>query len=187
MSQRLKAVLQHPTREGLLDGLRYSPDGRRLIAGDYPGGVIQVWDAETTRQLTRIETGFGYRGSARWFHVTPDWTAVYVSREKRKITPFERDGKRLKRWEFDGDVRSWDLSNGKLLSVLQHDPPRNILCMELSPDGSKIVTGEQLPGEYEGSAPGQRACGTCRPGEAARCLTGSASTASSRRTARRLP
>ena len=27
VSQRLKAVLQHPAREGVLDGLRYSPDG----------------------------------------------------------------------------------------------------------------------------------------------------------------
>jgi hypothetical protein len=79
----------------VLEGLRYSPDGKRIIAGDYPGGVIQVWDVDTGQQLTKIETGYGYRGSAAYFFLTPDWQTVYVSREKRSMTRIEKAGKKL--------------------------------------------------------------------------------------------
>jgi hypothetical protein len=59
ISPRLKKELIHPNRGSVLIGLRYSSDGKRIIAGDYPGGIIQVWDSETGRQLTKIETGYG--------------------------------------------------------------------------------------------------------------------------------
>jgi WD40 repeat protein len=112
--------------------------------------VIQLWDAETGRQLTTLETGYGYRFSADYFFVTPDWQTVYVSRKKQNFTRVERDGKRLFRWEFDGDVRAWDLETGELRERFQHDPPRNIRQMSLSPDGTTILTGEEPPGEAEG-------------------------------------
>jgi len=150
VSQRLKGALQHANREGILHGVRYSPDGKRLIAGDYPGGVVQIWDTETGKQLTKIETGYGLRGSAEYFFVTPDWNTLYAPREKRKFAHFEKGGKRMIRWEFDGDVRSWNLANGERLGILKHNPPRNIRGMCLSPDGATILTFEELPGEYEG-------------------------------------
>ena len=50
VSPRLTRALIHPNKTSTLVGLRYSPDGKRLMAGDYPGGVIQVWDAETGQQ-----------------------------------------------------------------------------------------------------------------------------------------
>jgi len=153
VSRRLRGELQHPNRKGVLYGLRFSPDGKRIIAGDYPGGVIQVWDAETGKQLAKIETGYGFRGSTDYFFLTPDWHSLFVSRAKRKYTRIEKDGKQMVRWEFDGDVRTWDLSSGELSETFKHNPPRNILAMQLSPDGSSFMTGEQLPGEYERTAP----------------------------------
>jgi WD40 repeat protein len=153
VSSRLKRSLVHPNRGSVLRGLRYSPDGKRIIAGDYPGGIIQVWDTETGRQLTKIEAGYGLRGSAEYFSLTPDWKTVYVSREKRKSTRIEKNGKRLIRSEFDGDVRAWDLETGELRTKLQHKPPRNIIAMNLSPDGSSFLTTDELPGEWEGRAP----------------------------------
>jgi WD40 repeat protein len=130
-------------------GLRYSPDGKRLIAGGYPGGIIQLWDVETGKQLTKIETGYGYRGSADYFFVSPDWRTIYASRHKRKATRVEQDEKKLTRWEMDGDVRAWDLATGELRDTYKHDPPRGISAMVPSPDGSRFATFESLSGVSE--------------------------------------
>ena len=149
VSSRLKASLIHPNRGGVLNGLSYSPDGQRIIAGDYPGGAIQVWDAPTGEQLTRVETGYAKRGSSEYFSLTPDWRTVYVSRGKRQHSRFEREGKEMIRWEFDGDVRAWDLATGELRETFTHTPPRNILTMGLSPDASSFLTGDEISGDYE--------------------------------------
>lgn len=133
--------------------MRYSPDGRRLIVVDYEGGVIQVWDTDTGKQLTKIETHFGTQGRARDFLLSPEWKTLYVPRSNRKTTRIEKDGQRMVRWEFDSDVRSWDLANGEPLQTLKPNPPHNILILQLSPDGATFLTGEQLPGDYERSPP----------------------------------
>ena len=153
VSPRLKASLIHSNRRGIPGGIAYSSDGRRIIAGDYPGGVIQVWDAETGEQLTTIDVGRGYRSSSEYFSVTPDWKTVFAATlGKRKNSRFEQDGKEMIRWEFEGAIRGWDLATGELKSTFSHTPPRNIATLRLSPDGSTLITGEELPGDYDLSA-----------------------------------
>jgi WD40 repeat protein len=152
VSSRLKQELIHPNRTSVPMGIRYSPDGQRIIAGDYPGGVVVIWDAATGKQLTSIETGYGYRGSSDYFFLSPDWRVLYVSHEKRKFERVEQDGKRMMRWEFDGDVRTWDLTTGQVQRTYKHQPPRNIIGMTLTADGGKFVTYDELPGVYERSA-----------------------------------
>jgi len=122
------------------------------MAGDYPGGVVQVWNAQTGRQLTKIKTsGYSYDIVESYSHPTPDWDAIYVSRRgKRMHTRIEKEGKKLIRWEFEGDVCAWDLKTGELRENYQHAPPRGIRLVELSPDGSTFVTSEELPGEWSG-------------------------------------
>jgi WD40 repeat protein len=149
VSSRLKQELIHPNRSSIPMGIRYSPDGQRIIAGDYPGGVVVIWDAATGKQLTSIETGYGYRGSADYFFLSPDWHVLYVSHEKSKYERVEQDGKRMNRWEFDGDVRAWDLATGSVRQTYKHQPPRNIVGMALTADGGKFVTYDELPGVYE--------------------------------------
>jgi WD40 repeat protein len=150
ISPRLKRELVHPNEDSLLYGLRFSPDGKQLMAGDYPGGVVVVWDVETGEELQRIETGFGWRGTTDYFFLSPDWQTLFVSREKRKAEPLEKDGKRLLRWEGDGAVLAWDLWTGELKRTYQHQPPRNIRAMQLSADGKRFITLDELPGIYEG-------------------------------------
>ncbi|MBX3435975.1 MAG: PD40 domain-containing protein [Planctomycetaceae bacterium] len=149
VSPRLKTSLIHPTRDGVLVGIRFSPDGQRIIAGDYPGGVIQVWDVDTQQPLRTIETGFGYRSSEECFSLAPDWGALYVSRSVRKVTRIEREGKALRHWELDGDLRAWDPTTGAPIQRFQHSPPRNFTHSALSPDGRYAVTGSELSGDYE--------------------------------------
>ena len=78
VSPRLKQELIHPNRGSVLAGLRFSADGKRLIAGDYPGGVVVVWEVAGGKQLTSVETGYGYRNGAEYFSVAPDWKSLYV-------------------------------------------------------------------------------------------------------------
>ena len=59
VSPRLKAELIHPDREAALAGIRFSPDGQRVIAGSYPKGIIQLWDAVGyVRCLQRLRNEF---------------------------------------------------------------------------------------------------------------------------------
>jgi WD40 repeat protein len=153
VSPRLLRALIHPNRSGFLTGLRFSPDGKRLLAADYPGGVVQVWEAGSGKQLAMFETGRGYRGSAEYLFVSPDWKTAYASREQRRVTTIEKDGQRLRRWDVTGDVRAWDLATGKLRDTFEHRPARGISAMLLSPDARTLVTFEELPGESASGPP----------------------------------
>jgi WD40 repeat protein len=150
VSAQLKGELVHPNRTSIISEIHYSPDGKRIIAGDYPGGVVVVWDVATGKQLTAIETGYGYRGSAQYFFLSPDWQTLYVSRAKRHVERVEKEGKRFLNWTFDGNVRAWDLATGQLAKTFKHQPARGIRNMQLSPDGTRFVTSEEVPGTYEG-------------------------------------
>jgi WD40 repeat protein len=149
VSPRIKATLIHPHHDGYIHNVQYLSGGKRLLAGDYPGGLAQVWDAESDKQLLAIDCGSGYRRTTGYFTVSPDGQTLYAPRGKQKITQLQRDGKRLIRWEFDGDVRAWDLQKGTLRDVYKHDPPRNMELMRFSPDGSAFITTEEPPGEFE--------------------------------------
>jgi WD40 repeat protein len=149
VSPRLVSDLVHPSKSGWLSDIQWSPDGGKIIATDYPGGIVQVWDVATRKQLTKIETGKGYRGSAQFLRVTPDWKTLFVSFEKQKTERLERDGKKLIRYDFDGGVRAWDLETGKLKTLFKHNPPRDVHHMTLSPNGKLFTTLDGIPGEYE--------------------------------------
>jgi WD40 repeat protein len=150
VSPRLKGELIHPNRTSHPCGLHFSPDGKRIIAGDDPGGVVVVWDVQSGRDIRTIETGYDYHGDEYLF-LSPDWRTVFVPHTgKTNFEQFEKDGKRLFRWEFDGVVRTWDLTTGQLRRTYKHQPPRQIFGMELSPDGRKFVTFERPPGIHAG-------------------------------------
>jgi WD40 repeat protein len=147
VSSGIRRELIHPSKSGPLLNMAFAPDGKQLIAGDYPGGVVAVWDVETGKRTTTIETGHGYRSTSHYFFVTPDWKTLFVNRPgNRKLQRVEKNGKQLRRWTYDGAVLSWDLDTGKPSRTYQHDPPRYPVVMAPAPDGSKFVTSESLPG-----------------------------------------
>jgi WD40 repeat protein len=150
VSARLKREFIHPDRSSMLVGVRFSPDGRRLIAGDFPGGVVVVWDVATGKDLRAIDTGYSSLRDVPYFLLTPDWQTMLAFWSKRKTERIEKHGKRLFRREYESEVRAWDLANGRLQRTFWHRPARFILSMQLSPDGSKFVTYEVLPGTDQG-------------------------------------
>lgn len=149
VSARLKSELIHPNKTISIGELMFSPDGKYILAGDYPGGVVVLWDVASGKRVTTIEMQSGLRSTARYFAAAPDWRTVYSWREKRKYERVEQDGKRMIRWAFDGAILAWSLADGKLLRTYKHDPAHNVRYMQMSPDGRVILTYEELPGTYE--------------------------------------
>jgi WD40 repeat protein len=144
--------LPHPDRqdkaEGAVHDLQYSRDGKLLIGGGYPSGVVQVWDAATHKQVRVFETGRGYRGSSTYFTISPDERTMYVTWNRQKSVRVEKDGKRTLRREVSGEIRRWDFTAGKPLPPLKATPSRGVFWWAtVSPDGNILVALEQGPDE----------------------------------------
>jgi WD40 repeat protein len=160
VSSRLKGELIHPNKTRGLFNLKFSPDGKRLLAGDYPAGLVIVWDCSSGKRLTTIET------HSRFFAVSPDWRKLFAGHEtKREHEYTERDGKRLIRWSFDAEVRVWSIEDGKLIRSYKHNPPRGIRSIQLSPDATRFITKDELSGTYERVYDSARSIWDCKSGE----------------------
>jgi WD40 repeat protein len=149
VSSRLRQSLMHPDQRGVLVGLRYSADGRRLIAGHIRSGVVQVWDTASGQQLTSIETGQRNGSLDDYFLFSPDGRFLYVDRSTTRLRSILGKDKRFYHWEFSGGVRSWEVATGKPLHDFQPDTGRGLSSMDLSPDGSTLLTVEGVTGDYE--------------------------------------
>lgn len=143
MSARLIRSLVHPDRTASVTALAYSRDGSRLFAAGYPSGVVQVWDPAAGKELRRVETPRGYRGSFRYVELAPDWATIYVPVDGRKVTRTGDGDNGRVRIEYAGAVRAWDLPTGRDLPPLQPSAPsRGVLAAYLSPTGDKLVALE---------------------------------------------
>ncbi len=142
MSAKLVRSLVHPQRSSAISVLRFSDDGARLFAAGYPSGVLQLWDAATWKELRRVETPPGYRGSADYVELTAGWKSVVVPVEHHKVIRGEKNGEPNVRVEEDGEVRAWDLATGEPRPAVKL-PGRYPLYAIVSPDGTKLVTVER--------------------------------------------
>jgi WD40 repeat protein len=125
ISPRLKAELIYPRKQTILGELRFSPDGRRLLASASFSGVVPIWEVETGKLLTSIETGpaetgRGSTGRSTMFCLSPDWTRLYA----KKGTA----------------VGVWETESGRLIDTLQPESRRGIRNLILSPDGKALIT-----------------------------------------------
>src|SRR5262245_32587685 len=84
ISKRVIGELIHPNNPRILGNIQFSPDGKRLIAGDYPGGLVAVWEVGSRKLLYTVDAGAGGRGSSEYIEVSPDWRRFYTSRTSSK-------------------------------------------------------------------------------------------------------
>ncbi len=131
--------------------VQFSLDGQRLFTAGYPSGIVQIWDAASRKELRRIDTPPGLRGSANYALLTPDWKTLYVPVEKRTVKTLERDGKRLYRIEESGAVRVWDVDSGKEQSPLRPAEGTAPVHATLAPAGRLLVCVERP--DYESINP----------------------------------
>jgi WD40 repeat protein len=142
----------HPDKNGVLIGLRYSADGRIIVAGHNRSGIVQIWDAATGRQLRSIETGAGAVSFNEYFNLSPNGRSLYVTHGSIRMSNIKRQDKRLEHYDCSGGVRVWDVETGKLLRELQPVSGGGIVSAQVSPDGTKLLTDEYFTGDYEAGA-----------------------------------
>jgi WD40 repeat protein len=147
----LVASLVHPDRKASIWTVAFSPDGTRLFASGYPSGIVQIWDVASRKEVRRINTPPGYRGSADYALLSPDWRSLYVPVERRTVKSFERDGKKLSRVEETGQVRVWDVLSGKEKEPLLATEGAAPILAKLDPAG-RILVGVERSG-YDVSDP----------------------------------
>jgi WD40 repeat protein len=87
-SGRLLRTIRPPTKDGFLDGLTLSPDGRHLAGAD--GGEVFLLDGATGKRLA------SWKGAKRWAALT-----------------FSADDKALIGLGVDKQVRRWDVATRK--------------------------------------------------------------------------
>src|SRR5262245_25321618 len=126
VSSQLQVELILPGKKGMLQGLRFSPDGKRLVAGDGAAGVIQIWDVANKKPLITIEAGKtttdrgGERGGGASFALSPDWQRLYA--------------------KAGADVGVWDPQSGKQIDAFQDKQMSNVRSIMLSSNGSVLIT-----------------------------------------------
>ena len=106
----LPATIQQP----LVNAVAFSPDGSRLVTGDFNGSV-RLWDPRTGRELGSIS---GNLGDVIDFAVVLDGTRIATS-------------------SSDGTVRLWDSGNLEPLVTFASDAERGKLG--LNQDGTRLV------------------------------------------------
>lgn len=152
VSKRIVRNLQLPESTETLRALRFSPDGRRLSGGDFESGRFAIWDVASGKVQQQLTVPRNALRSFEFFHLSPDWRTLYNPKLGNRDTErIEEAGKKLIRWQFDGEVQAWDVETGRMSRVYRHQPARGIMQMEITPDALRLVTFEQLPGTYESS------------------------------------
>jgi WD40 repeat protein len=143
VSEAFVATLPQAVKTSGLGAVQYSPDGKRLLVTGYPSGVIQFWEVDARKETFRVESPKGWRVSADFALITPDWKTLHVATQEEKITRVGRDGKKADRCEQVGRIRRWDVATRKELAAF--DPPAgwgNLLA-GISADGRFVFSHEE--------------------------------------------
>ena len=123
-ARELSELSASGTLESVL-GVAFSPDGRRLLAGDVGIGAVAIFDLDLT-------------GNAEWANIPapPAFTGA----------DFFPDGQRLVTSSDSGGTTIWDAATGRALSTVGKQKPPNEMStsappdyVDVSPDGTMIA------------------------------------------------
>src|SRR5262249_41916323 len=129
-------------RKASVAQVQFSPDGKKLFTSGYPSGIIQFWDVASGKELRRMDSPPGGRGSIQYALLTSDWKRLYVPVWNRAIRRVERDGKQLVQLDNTGAIWVWDVETGKQQPSLVWSKESAPIDAQLSPDSRFLVASE---------------------------------------------
>lgn len=112
-----ESLVKLETRSPVWD-VDFSPTGDRVVAAQQDGSA-SVWDASTGKRLTVLE---GDGGPVYSVAFTPDGTVITGARS--------------------GTIGWWDAATGESTRILETSNQNQILSMDVSRDGRRLVTAE---------------------------------------------
>jgi WD40 repeat protein len=142
VSPRLLRSLPLADRNASAWRVAFTPKGQLFIAG-YPSGIVQLWDLTTGKEVRRIVSPRGLRGSANYALTPADFSSLYVHLDGRKINRDADDPKKPIAVEFHGKVLVWDLATGQPRTPLLPKEGHGVVAGYLSPDGKRLITVER--------------------------------------------
>jgi len=135
--------------------IAFDPNGTEVATGS-GDGKVRLWDAKTGDLLATLN----YSGNAYSVAFSPDGTMIAaafteficiwdcnthkligrcdVGSDSIRSLAFSPDGTKIATGSFDHTGRIWDIKNGYLLEVLQHD--NTVSSVAFSPDGTRLAT-----------------------------------------------
>ncbi|MBL8820005.1 MAG: WD40 repeat domain-containing protein [Planctomyces sp.] len=128
---KLRATLKGHT--GVVVGLAFSPDGKTLASASYDG-TLKSWDMTTGKERATLGE---YEGCLGYVAFSPDGKTLATGAIGSPI-PFPDLG----------DVRLWDISTGKLQTILKRNTDtlltgaagQDVHSVAFSPDGRTLAT-----------------------------------------------
>jgi WD40 repeat protein len=119
------------TLKGHEDGIwqvAWSPDGKTLASLSIVNGEIKLWDVAERKERATLRSDLG---NSYGLAFTPDGKSLVVGHHKHdaKTGP-------------TGSISLWDTATGQRTGLLQHNPPRGVARLALSPDGKTLATSE---------------------------------------------
>ena len=120
----------------------FSPDGSRIMTGDYAVTAVKVWDARATAGAEWGSVQGVVAGAGSFF--TPDALA------------FTPDGRRILVSTGGGRVSTWDVESGALLQDIGAPGGADLARFAASPDGQLIATSrDRVPVDLWDSSTGE--------------------------------
>jgi len=152
VSKRIGQRLIHPDRNSMVSAVEFSEDGARIIGSTYPENNVQIWDADTGKQLLLINTPREYKSSDKFWEVTEDFSKMYTWVETRgDFERLKKDGKDgIKIAYPESGIQVWNLENGDLIEKIQADPPNQVRYLSISPNGKYMFSFENMSGTFFG-------------------------------------
>jgi eukaryotic-like serine/threonine-protein kinase len=144
-TQGQQTLARHANNFGF-ETVAYSPDGKRIAAGN-ADGTVKVWDVSTGRELLTL--GGQVFGSASSVAFSPDGKSIVSSHNHNARQPDDdKQANTVKVWDqssekvvpvYANTVTVWDLANGKeILTFKGHRS--TVESAAFSPDGKRIVS-----------------------------------------------
>ncbi len=142
-----RLVLNIPAHNNIMNGLFFSPDGRRLISGS-GDGTAKVWDAETGQPLFTLP---GNAGPVTSMAQSTDGEQLFTAHSSSKVNVWDLSIHGNQEWLSVPEMNKMNIgyytrSGDRLVMMNSNPDDPKVLIVELSPAGAREISSISLEG-----------------------------------------